>query len=100
MANAPGFARPWWRNSLVTTLALALAAWLVWLAGLAALQARCNETGSPAVRPLCHDANADGPGASGLRAWPHCRRAATRPAPRRCAFLCHGAAADRHGSYA
>ena len=43
--------RPWaWRNSLLTTLLLALCAWLVWLAGLAALQARCNETGSPAVR--------------------------------------------------
>ncbi len=45
------FSRPWaWRNALLTTLRLALAAWVVMLAGLAALQANCSNTGSPAVR--------------------------------------------------
>lgn len=43
--------RPWaWRGALLTTLLLALAAWVVMLAGLAALQANCSNTGSPAVR--------------------------------------------------
>ena len=42
---------PWaWRGALLTTLLLALAAWVVMLAGLAALQANCSNTGSPAVR--------------------------------------------------
>jgi hypothetical protein len=47
-----GWTQPWaWRNGLLTTLALAFMAWLLMLAGVIALQSRCDTVYSNQARP-------------------------------------------------
>ena len=46
-----GWMQPWaWRNGLLTTLALAFLAWLLMLAGVIALQSRCDAVYSNQAR--------------------------------------------------
>ena len=47
-----GWMQPWaWRNGLLTTLALAFLAWVLMLAGVIALQSRCDALYSNQARP-------------------------------------------------